>query len=165
MKHFVNCQHRKRSPPLVRKYFYQQNSQCKNKRYLCPCAGEYHELKKICKMEANAKHKNTPRIMSVFRAANMPGKKIDIIIVTWLTNLMNDASGLKDHRMLAPLKATYVRRQIMAGGRVSPRRRELFFTAKRTEIPAKASQKYLFSGFSRSASGFQIGVRQQWPEY
>jgi hypothetical protein len=56
---------------------------------------------------------------------------------------MNESSGLKAHRTLAPANARYARRQMMWGGKV---RRDRFCTAKETAIAAMAGQKILFSG-------------------
>jgi hypothetical protein len=57
---------------------------------------------------------------------------------------MDENSGLKAHRTLAPANARYARRQMMWGGKV---RRERFPTAKTTEIAVMAGQKILFSGW------------------
>jgi hypothetical protein len=59
---------------------------------------------------------------------------------------MNESSGLKAHRTLAPANARYARKQMMCGGKVTLPRRERFRTAKTTEITAIAGQKILFSG-------------------
>ena len=58
---------------------------------------------------------------------------------------MNECSGLKAHRTLAPASIRYVRRKMMWGGKRSRTRRERFRTAKPTEIAAMAGQKILFS--------------------
>ena len=56
---------------------------------------------------------------------------------------MNEISGLKAHRTLAPANARYARRQMMLGGKLSLKR---FRPAKTREIAASAGQKILFSG-------------------
>src|SRR3954454_1366121 len=53
---------------------------------------------------------------------------------------MNESSGLKAHRTLAPANAKYTSRQMMWGGKVTRKR---FRAAKRTEIAATAGQKIL----------------------
>ena len=53
---------------------------------------------------------------------------------------MNESSGLKAHRTLAPANARYTSRQMMWGGKVT---RERFCAVKRTEIAAAAGQKIL----------------------
>jgi hypothetical protein len=55
---------------------------------------------------------------------------------------MNEISGLKAHRTLAPANAKYARRQIRLGGKV---RRERFRTVKMTAIATMAGQKILLS--------------------
>src|SRR5580693_1214635 len=102
--------------------------------------------KKTFTIEANAKHRNRPRIISVVRAASMAGRTMDVTIITCCTNLMNESSGLKAHRTLAPANARYARRQMMWGGKVSLTRRERFCAARTTEIATSAGQKILFSG-------------------
>jgi hypothetical protein len=56
---------------------------------------------------------------------------------------MNESSGLKAHRTLAPANARHARRQMMLGGKLSLKR---FRPAKTREIAASAGQKILFSG-------------------
>jgi hypothetical protein len=56
---------------------------------------------------------------------------------------MNESSGLKAHRTLAPANARYARRQTMLGGKLSLER---FRATKTREIAASAGQKILFSG-------------------
>src|SRR6516162_1683763 len=90
--------------------------------------------KKTFKIEANAKHRNSPRIISAVRTASMAGRTMDVTIITCCTNLMNENSGLKAHRTLAPANARYASKQMMGGGKVSLPRRERFCTAKTTEI-------------------------------
>jgi hypothetical protein len=54
----------------------------------------------------------------------MAGRSIDVRTITCCKNLMNAVLGSKAHRTLAPANATYARRQIMCGGKVSlPRRK------------------------------------------
>ena len=101
--------------------------------------------KKTFRNAANAKHRNKPRIRSAVRTASMAGRTMDVTIITCCTNLMNESSGLKAHRTLAPANARYARRQMMWGGQVRLPRRERFRTAKTTEIAAMAGQKILAS--------------------
>ena len=77
--------------------------------------------KKTFRVEANAKHRNTPRITSAVRSASMTGRTVDVIIITCAINLVNANPGLKAHRTLAPQKARSARRQMMWGGHLTRR--------------------------------------------
>src|SRR5262249_10536221 len=110
---------------------------------LLPADGGLPSTKKTFRIEANAKHRNRARIISAVRAASMAGRTMDVRIITCCANLMNDSSGLKAHRTLAPANTRYARRQMMLGGRLSLER---FRPAKAREIAASAGQKNLFSG-------------------
>ena len=101
--------------------------------------------KKTFRIEANAKHRNRPRIISAVRAASMAGRTMDVTTIISCTNLMNESSGLKAHRTLAPANARYASRQMMWGGNVRLPRRERYLTANPTEIAAIAGQKILGS--------------------
>src|SRR6516162_4811323 len=104
--------------------------------------GDCSSTKKTFRIKANAKHRNTPRIISAVRSASMAGRTIDVTIITCSVNLVKENSGLKAHRMLAPANIRYARRQMMWGGKVSLER---FRKAKTREIAASAGQKILFS--------------------
>src|ERR1700730_18456672 len=106
-------------------------------------AGSLPSTKKTFRMEANAKQRNRARIMSVLRSASKAGTTTDVTIITCCTNLMNELSGLKAHRQLAPANATHAKRQRMWGGQVSLPKRERFCMAKMTEIAEMAGQKIL----------------------
>src|ERR1700730_12901127 len=108
--------------------------------------GALPSTKNTFRIDANAKHRNIPRIISAVRAASIAGRTIDVIIITCCTNLMNESSGAKAHRTLAPANARYARRQTMWGGKESLLRRERVRTAKMMEIVANAGQTILFSG-------------------
>jgi hypothetical protein len=76
---------------------------------------------------------------------------------------MNESSGLKAHRTLAPANARYTRRQMMWGGQAKLAKRERFRTAKRTEIAARAGQKILFSGWVCIISGRALAIENPGP--
>src|SRR5690349_9837531 len=92
--------------------------------------------------QANAKHRNRPRIMSVAGFASRTGRTIDVTIITCSTYLLNESSGLKAHRTLAPANARYPKRHLMLGGKVSL---DQFPATRTSEIAANAGQKILFS--------------------
>src|SRR5262245_32759690 len=77
----------------------------------------------------------------------MAGRTMDVIIIAWLTNLIDETSGLKADKMLVPANARYASRQRMWGGKVSLRRREACRTANESEIAANVDHAYLFSGW------------------
>jgi hypothetical protein len=81
----------------------------------------------------------------------MPGRTIDVRTITCCVNLVNELSGLKAHKTLAPANIRYARRQMMWGGKIGLLKRERFRTANTTEIAAIAGQKILF-GMPGSAS-------------
>ena len=80
----------------------------------------------------------------------MAGRTMDITTIACCTNLMNETSGLKAHRTLAPANATYTSRQMMLGGK-GLERRERCCTAKPIEIAAITGQNILVS--SRVSNG------------
>lgn len=98
---------------------------------------------KTFRIEANAKQKNRARIISALRSASKAGTTTDVTTITCCTNLINEVSGLKAHRTLAPANATHAKRQRMWGGQVSLPKRERFCMAKMTEIAEMAGQKIL----------------------
>src|ERR1700726_940966 len=105
--------------------------------------GSPPSTKKTFRMEANAKQRNRARIISALRSASKAGTTTDATTITCCTNLINELSGLKAHRTLAPANATHAKRQRMWGGQTSLPKREGFRMAKRTEIAAMEGQKIL----------------------
>jgi hypothetical protein len=75
----------------------------------------------------------------------MAGTTMDATIITWVTNLKNEYSGLKAHRTLAPARARYANRKMRWGGQVNLARRDQFPMANITDIANNPDQKYLFS--------------------
>src|SRR4029077_17206962 len=92
--------------------------------------------------QANAKHRNKPRIMSVAGFASRTGRTMDLTIITCSTYLLKESSGLKAHRTLAPANARYAKRHLMLGGKTSL---DQFAAIRTIEIAANAGQKILFS--------------------
>ena len=101
--------------------------------------------KKTFRMEATTKQRNPPRIKSIVRSASIAGRTIDVTIIDCCANLVNEISGRKAHRTLAPANARYARRQMMFGGNASLPRRERLCTAITIEIAAKMGQKIRLS--------------------
>src|ERR1700692_1245780 len=107
--------------------------------------GSPPSTKKTFRIEANAKQRNRARIISALRSASKAGTTTDVTTITCCTNLINELSGLKAHRALAPANARHAKRQRMWGGQISLPKRERFRTAKMTEIAVMAGQKILAS--------------------
>src|ERR1700730_2513891 len=80
--------------------------------------------KKTFRIEANAKQRNRARIISVLRSASKAGTTTDVTTITCCTNLIDELSGLKAQRTLAPANARHAKRQRMWGGQASLPKRE-----------------------------------------
>src|SRR5262249_32599510 len=113
--------------------------------------GGLPSTKKTVRIEANAKHRKRARIISAVRAANMTGRTMDVRIIACCVNLMNERSGLKAHRTLAPASARYAKRQMMWGGKVSLD--QFRMTKRRRSQRAQARKIYSPRGAPRPSRG------------
>ena len=116
--------------------------------------------KKTFKIEADAKHRNRPRIISAVGAASMAGRTMDVTTIACCANLVNEIPGFKAHGTLAPANARYTRRQTIGGGK-GLGRREPCRAAEKTEIAARTGQNILgavLASAPASTASLEVGL-------